>query len=231
MSQMGQSWTASFGVWSAMMGTWQSVLKNRGVPAAQVVMDQITSPGSWGDGLASLVEELQEILALPRFSDIPELDVSAMPSLAPAVELMSVAQQFVLAAAPVWARICQRFQAEVVERRAGNAQGLDSAGDAMDIWNNIVDQTMMEFNRSSEFAGLQRRFLQAAMRQRREVRKVGERMARTADLPTRTEMDDVYRRLHDLHREVHGLQAEIRALKRGAAPRSGVPVGATEEIG
>ena len=41
-----------------------------------------------------------------------------------------------------------------------------------------------------------------------------EKLAKMVDMPTRTEMSDVYRRLHDLTREVHSLRREIRGMRR-----------------
>jgi hypothetical protein len=76
----------------------------------------------------------------------------------------------------------------------------------------------MEFNRSEEFATVQQRFLRAAMQQRQEVWKLTENVAKMFDLPTREEVNDMYRRLHDLLREVHGLRREIRALKNRKEP-------------
>jgi hypothetical protein len=219
-----QSWTASLGLWSAWAETWQAMLTHRGAPAAQAVLDQAANPAAWPGGLSELFRELEDILGLPRFADLPGLEPGALPSLAPAVELMAVAQQYLLAIAPVWAQICQRFQAEVLARRQ-RGERLDSAGEAMDLWNNVLDRTLMEFNRSTDFAKLQQRFLHALMRQRLEVRKLAERAAQTVDLPTRTELDDVYRRLHDLTREVHGLRRELRALRQATpeTPRIALP--------
>jgi hypothetical protein len=216
---LNQSWTASLGMWSAWANTWQSLVTSRGVPAGQAMLDQFANPATWPRGLSSLIEELENIFALPRFADLPGLDAGALPSLAPAAELMAVAQEYLLAIAPVWAQICQRFQAEVAERRQ-RGEPMDNAGRAMDLWNNTLDQTLMEFNRSADFARLQQRFLHAAMRQRQEVRKLAERAAQAVDLPTRTEIDDVYRRVHDLTREVHGLRRELRALRQAAPGKS-----------
>ncbi|MBV9775927.1 MAG: hypothetical protein JO143_02655, partial [Acetobacteraceae bacterium] len=53
-------------------------------------------------------------------------------------------------------------------------------------------------------------------------RKVAEQTARVVDLPTRTELDDVYRRLHDLTREVHGLRRELRALRQTGGDKRAV---------
>ena len=210
--QVEKSWTASFDMWSAWAGSWQSTVQNRGAPAVKAIVDQLANPAAWPGGLAPLTKELEDILALPRFADLPGMDAAALPSFAPALELMAVAQQYLLAAAPVWASACQRFQAAIAERGA-----MDSAGEAMDIWNNVLDETLMAFNRSAEFGSVQQRFLRAAMHQRQEVRKLAERAAQAVDLPTRTEMDDVYHRLHDLLREVHDLRRELCALKRSRA--------------
>jgi polyhydroxyalkanoate synthase subunit PhaE len=218
MEQMNQSWKASLGLWSAWADTWRSVAENRAAPAAKAMMEGFSNPASWPGGLAPLVKELEDIFGLPRFADVPSLDSGALPSVAPAIELMAVTQQYLLAVAPIWVKVCQRFQAEVADRRQ-RGEAMDSSGEAMDLWNTVLDQTLMEFNRSAEFAAVQQRFLHAAMRQRLEVRKLAERAAQAVDLPTRTEMDDVYRRLHDLVHEVHGLRRELRALKQAGAER------------
>ena len=213
--QFAAPWTASLDVVSAWGEAWQSMLQQRGGPATAALLKAL-NPASWPDGMAPLLDEMQDVFALPHFADLPRLDGSALPSPGPLIELMLVAQQYLLAAAPVWVQACQRFQAEVAERRA-RGEKADSAGAAMDLWNNVLDRTLMEFNRSADFARVQQRFLHAAMRQRREVRNTFERAAKAVDMPTRTEMNDVYQRLHDLMREVHGLRREVRALRQAQA--------------
>ena len=208
----GAAWATSLDIMSAWADTWQSMLQKRGGPAAEAMQKALFNPATWSEGVAPLMDELQDVFALPHFADLPRLDASSLPSPGPMVELMLVAQQYLSAAAPVWVQACQRFQAEAAERRA-QGDKLDSAGEAMDLWNNVLDRTLMEFNRSEDFAKVQQRFLHAAMRQRREVRKTFERAAKAVDMPTRTEMNDVYQRIHDLVREVHGLRRELRALR------------------
>lgn len=55
------------------------------------------------------------------------------------------------------------------------------------------------------------------MHHRQQVRRLAEQAAEAVDLPTRTEMNDVYRRLHDLQREVLGLRRDLRAAGRARA--------------
>ena len=225
LEQVGQSWTTSLGILSAWSDTWQSMLRARSGPTAEAVLQTLFNPTAWPEGIGPLMDELQDVLALPHFADLPRLDASALPSAGPFLDLIAVAQQYLLAAAPVWVGACQRFQAEVAERRE-RGEKLDSAGEAMDLWNNVLDRTLMEFNRSAGFAKVQQRFLHAAMRQRREVRKTVESAAKAVDLPTRTEMTDVYQRLHDLTRTVHDLRREVRALRAAqSAPAPGAAAG------
>jgi len=166
--------------------------------------------------LAEMMEELRTTLGLPVLADLPALDPAALPSAAPMMEMAAVAQQYLVAVAAIWPRMMQRFQSEVDELRQQGVT-LDSAGRAMDLWNNVVDRTLMEFNRSMDFGALQQRFLRAVMRQRQELRNLTEKSAQAMDLPTRTELNDAYRRLHDLTREVDALRREVRALRKDQA--------------
>ena len=221
LRQAAAPWAASLGALSAWGEAWRSMLEQRGAPATAAMLKAL-NPASWPDGFGPLLDEIQNVFALPHFADLPRPNGSPLPSPRPMVELMLVAQQYILEAAPVWAQACQRFQEEAAERRA-RGEAIDSAGEAMDLWNNVLDRTLMEFNRSAGFAKVQQRFLHAAMRQRREVRKTVEGAAKAVDLPTRTELNDVYQRLHDLTREVHGLRREIRALRRSQTEAKAAP--------
>jgi hypothetical protein len=86
------------------------------------------------------------------------------------------------------------------------------------VWNNVLDVTLMEFNRSGEFARAEQWLLRAASAQRRELSGAVEKLAKLVDLPSRTELTDVYRRLHDLTREVHALRKEVRELRGKPEP-------------
>jgi hypothetical protein len=149
---------------------------------------------------------------------MPGLDLSLLPSPAPLLGLMQVSQEYAAISVPIWIRACERFQAEVAARKGGGEDS-DGAGDLIDVWNNVLDRTLMEFNRSGEFAKAQQRLLHAAVRHRQELRGAFEKAAKAVDLPTRTEINDVYLRLHDLTREVHALRRELRELRKGAAAK------------
>lgn len=146
LHQLQKSWTDSTALWSTWSGAVGSMMTHRGAPAAQAVMNNMADPAAWASGLAPLMTELHGILGLPRLADMPGLDDTALPSAAPAVELAAAGQQYLMTAAPVWAQACQRFQAEVAAHRT-TGDDMDSAAAALDLWNSVLDRTLMEFNR------------------------------------------------------------------------------------
>ena len=110
MRQFAAPWTTSLGVMSAWSDAWRSIMQQRSGPAAAALSKTLLNPASWPQGVAPLMDELQDVFALPHFADLPRLDGSALPSPGPMIELMMVAQQYLLEAAPVWVQACQRFQ-------------------------------------------------------------------------------------------------------------------------
>jgi len=172
-----------------------------------------TAPAAWPTALVPVLDEIRSALKLPTFSDMPGRDLFKLPSPAPLFGLIQVAQEYAAISAPIWIKASERFLAEAKKQQEAGGKPPDS-GELLDIWNNVLDLTMMEFNRSNEFARAQQALLHAAAAQRREIGGAVERLAKAVDMPTRTEMTDVYRRLHELNREVHALRREIRALRR-----------------
>ena len=153
------------------------------------------------------------MFSLPRLADVPAFDLSAVKASASLLDLMGLAQQYMAVSIPLWTTISQNFQGEVAAR-AQNGRAVRTPGEALDLWNNVVDRTLMEFNRSGDFARLQQQLLRALTQSRLELRKLGEKSSQFLDMPTRSEMTDVYRRMHGMQRELQDLRQQVRALRR-----------------
>jgi hypothetical protein len=210
MRQLG---SASADVWSAWADTWTGVLANRGAPVGEAMLKTIADPLAWPTALIPILDEIRTAIKLPTFADLPGADLFQLPSPAPLIGLLQVSQNYAAISLPIWIKACERFLAEVKERQGADPAGTPSAGDVMDVWNNVLDRTLLEFNRSGEFAQAQQQLLHAAAQHRRELSGAFERVAKAVNMPTRAEMTDVYRRLHDLTREVHALRQEIRNMR------------------
>jgi Poly(R)-hydroxyalkanoic acid synthase subunit (PHA_synth_III_E) len=219
LQQMTGPWNALAGMWEAWFDAAKSLSHERGLNVGKS-LTRLFDPEFWrSGGFAPLLEELQDALSLPRFADLPRVEASLLHSSAAMLDLFRLFQQYLLLSIPIWAAASQRFQAEMAERvkKEGKAK---SPGEALDLWNGVLDRTMMEFNRSGDYARMQQQLLRASSQHRLELRRIGEQSARMFDLPTRKEMTDIYRRLHELQREVYGLRRELRELRNGRASAS-----------
>jgi hypothetical protein len=220
--QITGSWNALTGMWKAWLEAAEAVSTERGVAVGKS-LGRLFDPEFWKAGeLGPLLEELRQSLSLPQLADLPSLDLSAMDASAAMVDLVGLVQQYIAISIPLWVSASQRFQAEVAAR-GERGEEVKSPGEALDLWNGVIDRTLMEFNRSGEFAKIQQRLLRASAQCRLELRKTGERGARFFDMPTRTEMTDIYRRMHDMQRQIQGLRREVQTLRQDADSRRASP--------
>ena len=226
---IAETWKGAMAPWLAWFGAAKSATRARATKVGEAAAEALMRPDKMLENMSSLSGGLRELVGLPQFADLPDLRDKGVPTFEPAMELIAVAQQYMRVGVPIWVEACKRFEKEVAQQNeTGHIP--DSAGDALELWNTVLDRTLIEFNRSSEFADLQQRYLRAGIRQRLETRRYFEMLARMADSPTRAEMDDVYRRLHELRRDVAALRAtgaqpdsEQRTAKR-------TPIAATERV-
>lgn len=199
MSDIG---SASSQMMEAWMKAWQATLTNRALPAMELM-----NPAAWGENGAKVAEALESVLGTPQWSDFASLDSETLKTFAPAVELMQVGQEYAAAVTQVSAELCRKFQ----QRVSTKGLKLDGSGDALDLWNATVDETLVAFNRSETFADLQRRFVRALMAYHLERRWLAGKVAAHYDLPTRDEIDELARRVHDLERENRRLRRAVQA--------------------
>jgi hypothetical protein len=218
MRQIAGPWEAMAGVWKAWLDAAESLSRERGAAAGKS-LTRMFEPAFWKSGeLGPLLEELRHALSLPQLADLPSPDLSILDSSAAMLDVVGLANQYMAVSIPMWVSASQRFQHEIAER-SQRGEPVKSPGEALDLWNGVVDRTLMEFNRSGEFARIQQRLLRASAQYRLELRKIGERSARVFDMPTRAEMTDIYRRMHDMQREIQTLRREVRTLRQAASPQ------------
>jgi hypothetical protein len=226
-----EAWKSATNPWLSWYGALDSAVRSRATPLAEAAAKLWTQPERMVENLSTLSDSFREMAGLPELADMPDLGLKSLPSVAPAMELMAVLQQYLRVATPIWIEACQRFESETSRKRK-EGESFDSASEALELWNNTLDHTLMEFNRSSEFAELQQRYLRAAIHQRLETRRYFERLAKAVDGPTRPELDDIYRRLHELRREVAALRQRIDApnAARDIRRATGKPAPASPRI-
>jgi poly(hydroxyalkanoate) synthase III subunit E len=201
LSDLGAASSQMMGAWTK---AWQAALTGRALPAMELL-----NPAAWGPDGRNVADALESVLGTPQWSDLVSLDSETLKSFAPAVELLQIGQLYAAEVTRVSAEICRKFQS----RLAAKGLKLDGSGEALDLWNDTVDATLMAFNRSETFADLQRRFVRAMMAYRLEQRWLAGRLAEQVQLPTREEVDELARRVHDIERENRRLRRAMQAAK------------------
>ena len=203
---IAETWKGAMAPWLAWFDAAESATRARATKVGEAAAQAMMRPDKMLENMSSLSEGLRDLVGLPQFADLPDLRDNGVPTFEPAMELIAIAQQYMRVGIPIWIEACKRFEKEAAQQKE-KGHSADSASDALELWNTVLDRTLMEFNRSSEYADLQQRYLRAGIRQRLETRRYFEMLAKMADSPTRAEMDDVYRRLHEIRRDVAALRA------------------------
>jgi hypothetical protein len=80
-----------------------------------------------------------------------------------------------------------------------------------DRWLGVVNDTLIESQRSATFVEAQSKMLRSASDYRLQERKIAEAWCEAFHVPTRTEMDEMQRTVTELRRQ-------LRALRRGGNP-------------
>lgn len=161
-----------------------------------------------GDGLDKLRESLKDKFAcalMPAFSTL---------------QGQQLAGERLMAATLRWQRATARIgelqatiAADAVERLATALSGPDASGPPVttlralhELWIDCGERAYAEVARGDDYAAAQAELLMAMVEMLFEQRRAIEEWARASNLPTRTEIDAIYRRLHELGRAIREAQ-------------------------
>lgn len=124
-----------------------------------------------------------------------------------------------------FAQLLTKVSGEAVERlakrvtkRAQSNEPIGSLRAMYDLWVDSGEEAFAAAAHGAEFTKAQAELNEALMELKAEQQKQVEDWARALDLPTRTEMNTILKRLNTLRRRVRELEDEIEALKGARRP-------------
>lgn len=161
-----------------------------------------------GDGLDQLRESLKDKFAralLPAFA---------------ALQGQGLAGERLMAATLRWQRAAARIgelqaviAADAVEKLAAALSGPDASGSPVttlrglhELWVDCGERAYAKVAHGDDYAAAQAELLMSMVEMLFEQRRAIEEWARVSNLPTRTEIDAIYRRLHELGRAIREAQ-------------------------
>jgi polyhydroxyalkanoate synthase subunit PhaE len=209
---------------AAMAEVWRSSMALGGILTRSV-------PGLEGGGLANEMltrmlnpmstalvggnqvgDVIRRMTEGPRLADVGGLERQMVELMELYVAVQTATRAYETVVAGAWAKANQRF-AEEISQRARAGKRLRPGKEALEVWMDIANQTLVETHRSAEFLTAQRDLLRTGMDFLLAERQLFEQLVEPVGVPTRTEIDEV-------HRSVWELKGRIRELERRDAPRS-----------
>lgn len=161
-------------------------------------------------------EAIRSMTEGPRFADVGsiERDMAQVMELYLAVQTAARSYEGIVAQA--WVEVNQSFATEVSKRFTSD-QGLMQAKDALKVWLDIANETLMRTHRLPAFLEAQRKLLRAGMDFLLAERKLVEQLVEPAGLPTRSELDELHKTVHTLKRRVRTLERDQAATGRSSS--------------
>jgi hypothetical protein len=160
-------------------------------------------------GGSQVGETIRRLTEGPRFADMGALERRMARVMELWLEVQQRARAYEAVVAGAWAEANQRFAKEFQERAlAGKV--LSQPKEALKLWLDIANRTLLETHRSPRFLEAQAELLRQGMDFLLAERELVEGFVEPAGLPTRTEIDE-------LHRSVQALKRRVRTLEKAAA--------------
>ena len=154
-------------------------------------------------------ETIRKMTEGPRFADLGAIERRMGKVMQLWLQVQQAARAYEAVAAGAWHEASQRFAKEYQKlSRAGQAP--KQPNEALKLWLDIANQTLLETHRSEPFLAAQGELLRHGMDFLLAEREMIESMVEPAGLPTRTEIDEV-------HHSVQELKRRVRALEKASA--------------
>jgi polyhydroxyalkanoate synthase subunit PhaE len=166
-------------------------------------------------------ETIRKMTEGPRLADLGAVERRMGKVMQLWLQVQQAARAYEAVAAGAWHEASQRFATEYQKlARAGQAPSQPS--EALKLWLEIANRTLLETHRSEPFLAAQGELLRHGMTFLLAEREMVESMVEPAGLPTRTEVDEVHRSVQELKRRVRALEkagAGADPPQRPASPR------------
>jgi polyhydroxyalkanoate synthesis regulator phasin len=197
--------------WQESIEKWTDLVKqgSQAVPVTPEALRELFTPARWsGTGTGSFDAGLRHALEGPKYAMLFDLDRKLLALRQLASERDRDVAAFHAIMLKAWNTAFERFSASVASTKA---QAPATWRGMADRWLAVVNDTLIEVQRSDAFIEAQRKMLRSASDHRLQEQKIAEAWCEAFHVPTRTEMDEMQRTVTELRRQ-------LRALQRAGRP-------------
>ena len=196
---MGEMWRS----WMAMAAPPATVAPPTGTNGLADFLNPMTMALFGGTQVGDALKNMTEG---PRLADAGEAEHRVARLMERWIDVQTASRAYEGVIAAAWITANQDFASKLQQRfSAGDATKPD---DALKLWLETANTTLLETQRSPSFLEAQRQLLRCGMDFLLAQREVVESLVEPAGLPTRTEIDEVHRSIHELKRRLRRIEQE-----------------------
>jgi polyhydroxyalkanoate synthase subunit PhaE len=198
--------------WQESIEKWTELVRQdpKALAITPEALRELFTPARWnGTGTGSFDAGLRHVLEGPKYALLFDLDrkLLALKQLASQRDRDVAAFQAIMLKA--WNTAFERFSSSIASTKV---QAPATWRGMADRWLAVLNDTLIEVQRSEAFVEAQRKMLRSASDHRLQEQKIAEAWCEAFHVPTRTEMDEMQRTVTELRRQ-------LRAMQRAAVPR------------
>jgi len=206
--------------WQKLVQPWAESLRRVPWQVGQAA----TGDGSAGIKLTNLYWDAYErtfgrLLESPSLGHTRELTQDLLKGFDAWVDSRRAILEYQSGLAEAWAEAFEQFVRKLVSL-AEKGEKIQSLVQLLNLWIDVIEGVFTTRFRSEEYIEKQSRLVNTVMAYRLIEREIVEAFLKTSHLPSRSEVDEAYRRIYELRREVKELKKSLRDLKAELSDQS-----------
>jgi class III poly(R)-hydroxyalkanoic acid synthase PhaE subunit len=219
----GELWRLYLEEWQKLVQPWAESLRRAPWHFGQAS----TGDGSALIELMNLYGDAYErtfgrLLESPSLGHTRELDADLLKGFDAWVDYRRASFEYQVGLAETWTEAFQEFMLKLVSR-VEKGDPVQSVRQLLFLWIEVIDQVFAEVFRSEEYIRMQGHLVNTATAYRLREREIVDAFLKTSHVPSRSELDEAYRRIYHLKKDVKELKKalqEVKAELSGQAKRA-----------
>jgi class III poly(R)-hydroxyalkanoic acid synthase PhaE subunit len=209
----GELWRLYLEEWQKLIQPWAESLRR----APWHFGEASTGDGSALVELMNLYGDAYErtfgrLLESPSLGHTRELNEDLLKGFDAWIDYRRASFEYQVALAETWTDAFQEFMRKLVSQ-VEKGEPVQSVRELLFLWIDVIDQVFAKVFRSDEYIRMQAHLLNTAMAYRLREREIVEAFLKTSHVPSRSELDEAYRRIYHLRKDVKELKKALQDIK------------------
>lgn len=206
------AWGKTQSMWSDMGGEMPNAFNE--------TMASAMGPQAWWSKLFDPAQfQGLKMTELPSFAGLTNYDTKVATAVDEWQDLQKEISNYAYVVMKAWLEAHTRFQGEL-EEVMKSEDGTKGWREVMDFWQQTADKTLMEMHRSEDFLKAQKGLIEASAAYRMAEQTVADETNKAMHIPTRSEIDELHKKVYELSKELRALKKEMRGLVESSAPKT-----------